>query len=256
MIEIISHLLKQCDAFGRVFHAPELYNEGWLLRIILDWFSGQSNLRHPLAFTKKCRWFSEGLIPSQFLARFRGDKLAESWTHADGIFGNIEIGKTGKTDIRISSDATHLTALEAKLFSKLSPGVSNARYFDQAARYVACITEMLYRAERYPESFKCLGFYVLAPDEQIKAGIFKKKVQRSSILDKVKRRMEEYEGEKEKWFKEWFLPTLDRLDIRCISWEEVLDYIKRKDPDTFNEFLGFYNKCLGYNRPAGLARRP
>ncbi len=125
MINRISHLLKQCDASGRVFPATELFNEGWLLRIILDWFSGQSNLRHPLAFTKKCRWFSEGLIPSQFLARFRGDPLAESWTHADGILGNIKIGETGKTDIQVSDRATHLTVLEAKLFSKLSPGVSN-----------------------------------------------------------------------------------------------------------------------------------
>jgi predicted RNase H-like nuclease len=256
MIDRFSNLLKQCDSSERVFPATELFNEGWLLRIILDWFSGQRNLRHPLAFTKKCRWFSEGLIPSQFLARFRGDPLAESWTHADGLIGNIEIGKIGKAGIQISSEPTHLTVLEAKLFSKLSPGVSNARYFDQAARYAACITEVLYRAERSPESFKRLGFYVLAPDEQIRAGVFKSKIQRSSILDKVKRRVEAYEGEKGKWFQRWFLPALDRLDIRCISWEEVLDYIKHKDPDTFNEFLDFYNKCLEYNRPAGLPGHP
>jgi len=93
MMDRISHLLKQCDAFGRVFPATEIYNEGWLLRLILDWFSGQRNLKHPLAFTKKCCWFSESLIPSQFLARFRGDPLAEAWTHADGIIGNIKIGK-------------------------------------------------------------------------------------------------------------------------------------------------------------------
>lgn len=114
---------------------------------------------------------------------------------------------------------------------------------------------MLYRAERSPESFNRLGFFVLAPDEQIRAGVFKSKIERSSILNKVQRRVEAYEGKKEKWFKEWFLPTLDRLDIKCISWEEVLDYIKRKDPDSFNEFLDFYNKCLEYNRPAGLAGR-
>ncbi len=250
MIDRISHLLKQCDASGRVFPATELFNEGWLLRTILDWFSCRRNLRHPLDFTKKCRWFSEGLIPSQFLARTRGDPLAESWTHADGILGNIEIGKTGKTDIQISSGATHLTALEAKLFSKLSPGVSNARYFDQAARYVACMAEMLCRAKRSPQSFTRLGFYVVAPDEQIKAGVFKSKMERSSILNKVKRRVEAYEGEKDTWVFEWFLPKLDRSDISTISWEKLLDYIKQKDSKSFNEISDFYKKCLKYNRPA------
>ena len=248
-IERVAHLLKKCDTSERVFPATDLYNEGWLLRIILDWFSGQRNLRHPLAFTKNCRWFSEGLIPSQFLARFRGDPLAESWTHADGIIGNLEIGKAGKTDIRVLNKATHLTVVEAKLFSKLSPGVSNARYFDQATRYAACITEMLYRANRLPQSLIRLGFYVLAPDERIRAGVFRGKMQLSSISDKVKRRVEEYGGVKEKWFKEWFLLTLERLDVRCISLEMILDFIKQKDKKCFDEISDFYNKCLTYNRP-------
>jgi len=248
MIDRISHLLKQCDAFGRVFPATELYNEGWLLRLILDWFSGQRNLRHPLAFTKKCRWFSEGLIPSQFLARFRGDPLAESWTHADGIIGNIEIGKAGKADVQVSDRATHLTVLEAKIFSKLSPSVSKARYFDQAARYVACMAEMLYRAKRSPQSFIRLGFYVVAPKQQINADVFQNKMERSSISDKVKRRVEAYGGEKDTWFFEWFLPTLDRSDISTISWEKVLDYIKQRDPKFFDEISNFYNNCLKYNR--------
>ena len=73
-------------------------------------------------------------------------------------------------------------------------------------------------------------------------------MQRSSILDKVKRRVEEYEGEKEKWFKEWFLPTLDRLDIRCISWKTILYYINQKDPKSFDEISDFYNNCLKYNQ--------
>jgi len=131
----------------------------------------------------------------------------------------------------------------------LSPGVSNARYFDQAARYVACIAEILYRAKRSPQSFKRLGFYVPAPDEQIRAGVFGSKMQLSSISDKVKRRVEEYGGQKEKWFKEWFLLTLDRLDVGYISWEMILDFIKQKDKKCFDEISDFYNKCLTYNRP-------
>ena len=72
-----------------------------------------------------------------------GDPLAESWTHDDGLIGNSKIGKTGKADIQLECGATHLIVLEVKLFSKLSPGVSDARYLDQAARYATCITEMI-----------------------------------------------------------------------------------------------------------------
>ncbi|MCH7876577.1 MAG: hypothetical protein IH965_14945 [Gemmatimonadetes bacterium] len=39
---------------------------------------------HPFALMPRARWYSEALLPSQFLKRFRGDPLAEGWTHADG----------------------------------------------------------------------------------------------------------------------------------------------------------------------------
>ena len=34
------------------------------------------------------KWYSEALLPSAFLARVREDKLAEFWTHADGVIGD------------------------------------------------------------------------------------------------------------------------------------------------------------------------
>jgi hypothetical protein len=57
------------------------------------------------------------------------------------------------------------------MFSVLSSGVTRATYFDQAARNVACIAEVLFRAKREPAKMGVLGFFVLAPDEQISGAV-------------------------------------------------------------------------------------
>jgi hypothetical protein len=51
---------------------------------------------------------------------------------------------------------------DAKMFSPLSPNVTKARGYDQAARTVACMAKALERCPRR-ETFTCVGFYVLAP---------------------------------------------------------------------------------------------
>ena len=48
--------------------------------------------------------------------------------------------------------------IEAKMFSKLSPGVTNAKYFNQAARNVACMAEIANRAGIDPASFEDIAF--------------------------------------------------------------------------------------------------
>lgn len=241
-------LLQKCDSTQPVFPVTELYNEGWLLRLVLDWFSQQPQKSHPLSFNPKSRWFSEARLPSQFLARYRGDRLSESWTHADGVIGHIKIGGSRKTDTSLLLDANQLVATEAKLFSKLSPGVTNARFFDQAARYLACIAEMLNIAQRPASAFSDLGFYVLAPAEPIEAGAFERETRPTQILEKVSRRVEQYGGEKNQWLDEWFLPTLERIDIRCLSWEGIIEHIKVEDPNFGGEIVDYYQSCLEHNR--------
>ncbi len=57
MLKQIQRLLETCGTEHEVFPATELYNEGWMLRIILDWFSHHSSEPHPLSFTPNARWF-------------------------------------------------------------------------------------------------------------------------------------------------------------------------------------------------------
>ena len=244
----VRSLLASCSANKSYFPPTILYNEGWMLRLILDCFSNLDAQDHEIAVPKGCRWYSEALLPSAFLPRNRSDPLGESWTHADGVIGHFEIGKGAKANLVLSSNATHFVVLEAKMFSKLSPGVKHATYFDQAARNIACMTEVLSRAKRSPSKLASLGFYVLAPKSQIDLGIFKNDLNRDSIREKVERRVKEYGGEKDNWLLENFIPAWRCMKIDVLSWEGLIDTIKKYDPDSANELEQFYALCLQYNK--------
>ena len=132
--------------------------------------------------------------------------------------------------------------------STLSSGVKNAGYFNQAARNVACMAEVLYRASAPPADFGSLGFYVIAPVSRIDEGVFSDYMGKDSIRETVQRRVSEFEdAAKDDWFEQWFLPTLTTADIRCMSWEEVLNDIEKHDPVEASELHKFYANCLKFN---------
>ena len=249
VLDRIHAMLQAADEGHAPFPPTIFFNENWLLRIVLDWFSGHNVGEPSLTFADGARWFSEALLPSAFLPRHRGDPLAESWTHADGVIGHFEIGASGKGDLGLLPGASQFVVLEGKVFSRLSAGVKNARYFDQAARNVACIAEVLHRAGCQPKG-QALGFYVLAPDSQIRAGVFAAEVDAGSIRQKVQRRVSEYEGERDEWLAKWFLPALERTHIGCVGWENVIATITKADPKAGEAVNQFYQKCLQFNRPS------
>lgn len=249
LVERISKLLEGASESNRVLPATDLYNEGWMLRLVLDWFGRHIDVEHELKFSEGARWYSEALLPSAFLARFRGDKLAESWTHADGVIGHFTIGGNGAGDLTLAAGASQLVVTEAKMFSKLSLGVTNARYYNQAARNVACIAEVAKRANITPPTFTDISFYVIAPQVRIDEGVFAENMDRDSILEVVQRRVSEYnEPAKDEWLDEWFLPTLESAKTRCISWEETLNVIAQHDEADGQSLGDFYAQCLEFNK--------
>ncbi len=162
------------------------------------------------------------------------------------------IGDTALANTRLAANPSQFLVTEAKLFSRLSPGVTNARYFDQAARNVACIAEVLFESGRSPEQFSSLGFLVLAPQEQIALNVFRSAVSKQSIEEKVHRRVSAYTAsdrdKKDQWLRDWFLPTLRRINIECLSWEDIIKSIRRHDSSGFGEELSaFYGDCLRFN---------
>lgn len=251
----INNLLDACSGVNPPFPPTDLYQEKWLLRIVLHWFANHRDVPSPLQFyDERARWFSEAFLPSAFLARpgfRRQDPLAENWTHADGVVGHFGVGIRGKSDLDLLRDSKQLKVLEAKIFSPLKPGVTKKPYYDQAARNVACIAEVLKRAPRSPAELDSLAFYVLAPQTQIESGVFDDKMKRDSIYRKVEKRVGEYAGERDSWFTEWFVPTLDRLapELKCISWEELIETITSADSASGEQIQSFYDLCRRFNGP-------
>ena len=131
--------------------------------------------------------------------------------------------------------------------SGLSRGTTNARDFDQAARNVACMAEVLHRAGRAPDAMSSLAFFVTAPESQIDAEVFGELVTKESIRGKVKERVASYSGGRDEWLHEWFEPVLESVRVELLSWESLLVGA----PEALTEF---YARCLKYNERQGGRR--
>ena len=251
----ICSMLKSCsDDETSLPPALTLYNEGWMLNLILDWFATHPTEKDSTKELSFCipggaKWYSESLLPTAFRARQKKDKLAEKETHADGAIGNIYITEGTRRGLSLEQNASHFVVTEAKMFSGLSKGVTNAPYYNQAARTVACIAEVLYRAEINPKKMGSLGFYVFAPESQIDNETFEDYVTKDSIKENVEERANAYEGSKDDWLEKWFTPTMKKIEIGIISWEELIDFIKDNDKPFGEEILKFYSLCKEFNSP-------
>lgn len=138
--------------------------------------------------------------------------------------------------------------VEAKMFSGLSNGTTRASAYNQAARNVACMAEALRRAEVSAEDIPTLGFFVLAPREQIDAGVFAGLLDKGSLKSVVEERTATYDPPKTDWFVDFFLPTLDAIRVSALAWEDVVDVIKSVDPPFGDHIETFYQHCLLFNR--------
>ena len=248
MIERVKIMLARSDGSDRVMPPTVLYNEGWLLRSSLDWFADHPDVSHELAVPAGARWYSEALLQSPFLARWRGDPLTETYTHADGAVGQFRIGDSGAGDLALDKQASHFVVLEAKLNSKLSSGIKNAPGYDQAARNVACMGHIIATASCQLDHIKTIGFFVVAPSSQIEKDVFSEQLAKPSIREKVACRVAAYDDEERNtWFAERFVPMLDLIRIDTVSWESVRESIGAVDGAAGRAFEVFYSRCLKYN---------
>jgi hypothetical protein len=248
-LDRIKKMLEIAHTDDAVFPPTDLYNEGWMLRILLS-IQSEGIDCFPFSFQPGARWFSEAQISSPFLPRKRGDPLAESHTHLDGAIGHFDFQPGTKTGLALTSNATQFVVIEAKMFSSLSKGVTHATYYDQAARTVACIAWAIGQSGRSVSDLESLGFYVVAPEEKITRGAFSSQIKKSSMREKVVSRISGYSNEGKKydalqmWYNDFFTPTLDHIDIGCVSWKSVID---RVDDASIREF---YDRCLEFNAQA------
>ena len=255
MFDIIVKLLQQCAESESVLPPTELYNESWMIRIVIDWFSTYTGNEHQFSFLSESRWYSEAYLPTTFTPTTRTpkDELGEYSAQADAIIGNFTVGNVSKRDLQLTQSAKQFSVIEAKMSSALKAHGTNIKEYDQAARTVACMAEALKIAEIEPNNFEKIGFYVVAPSDKIESnGTFKLFTDIDNIKRKVNQRVEDYSNRedyqvKKSWFDNWFMPLLDEIDIECLSWESVINFIKDKDVMTGKKVDLFYEKCKEYN---------
>lgn len=245
-MDILSDLLRSFDPANPNFRPTEIYNECWLIKLVLLRASTIQEDNFPLGFQPGSSWFSEGLLPTAFKARFQGDPLSESRTNADGVIGQIKIGQKGKADLELDKDATQFTVIEAKVGSPLSPGITHAKYYDQAARSVACMAEVLKMTGKDPSSLKRLEFIVLAPQYSIDKSTFSEEMDKASIRSKVQKRVAGYDGERNDWYRNHFEPALENIRLHSLSWESALEWISDHNPGVANQLGEFYDLCLQF----------
>jgi hypothetical protein len=256
--------LEQLDTDQRRMPATVLYNEGWMLRLLLD--AGERGLL-PNFMPRGVRWFSEGQLRTPFGQR--GSGTSESNTRADGVFGDFKLVGRTRSGIDLESNARRFVVLEAKLYAPLSTGTKNAPGYDQVARTVACMANTLHRAGLTPDTFEELRFVLLVPKETISDGGIPE-LTADSIRRKIDARINQFGAPPhlQKWRDVWAWPLLARLErgkcLQLITWDSVLGQLTQESDRT--ELKEFYESCKGYNhppaalsttgRPPGTAFRP
>jgi len=227
-----------------------LFEEGWLLRLVLS-IAAEGVDCLPFKFVAGSRWFSEPRLYSAFLATSRRDSLAETHTHADGVVGHIDVGVDTKSGLTLSAGGSQFVVIEAKISSPLRSGTTRAKYFDQAARNVACMAQSLKRCGQAIEQWESLAFYVFAPKIKIADGIFARQMTKDSIASIIGRRIGEYpegeQAERGEFQRLWVAPLLARLTLECVSWESIIAAIRQHDPNLGGDVQNFYEKTLRFN---------
>jgi hypothetical protein len=244
-------MLRRAGTDSQLFPPTILFNEGWMLRLVLAAHEKGINCL-PFPLLPGSSWYSEARMPSKFLRRFGGDRLAEAWTRADGIVGRFEFVGGTKAGIRLAPDARQLVVIEAKMFSPLSPGTKNLPLYDQVTRAVACMATLVGDCGKPIESYESLGFYVLAPRKQIVAGAFTKELDMEKINGKVESRIELYRSDPRydelgRWYETTFLPLLSMIEVQEVSWEDVIEKIEGINPSLGTSVRSFYDSCRLYS---------
>lgn len=255
-------ILQSCEreaSAGR-FPATEVFNEGWMLRLVLDAMQSQNVPNHPLTFLQGSNWYSEALLSSPFRPRFKSDPLGEGFTNADGVLGHFDFRASTKSGLSLGPDARQFVVLEAKMFSNLSSGTKNAPGYNQAARNVACMAEAIFNSRRDLSSFESVGFFVIAPeiskrthwDTNLEACL-----NPDAIRSAVHQRVTTYEASQRteaqslrKWEKDYFHPLVLRLvdekRLSVLSWDQIIETIRAASPSCGEDLSRFYKRCLSY----------
>lgn len=236
---------------GKHFPLTDIYNEGWMLRLVLSKLDDNENLRECFHCEKETKWFSEAELKSPFLH----GKSRETRTHADAVLGSFEFEKDTKTGVYLPErmgDFKSFYAIEAKMYASLSSGVTADKGYNQAARYLGCLAYMVFSSNI--TDFDKLGLIICAPSDNTTIIRQEEKFE-ENYFKPLDNRIEAYFAKNKdvdfdkKWpkdrvneFPNWWKDNKDkfRKRIEILDWEDLV----KGD----NELIAFYNKCKVYNK--------
>jgi len=259
--ERLFRILRSCeDQSTSHFPATEVFNEGWMLRLVLDAMQTLNARSHALRFLSGSRWYSEARLGSPFRPRIRKDPLGEGSTNADGVIGHFEMRRSSKAGIELKPDGRQFVVVEAKMFSNLSSRTTYAPGYNQAARNVACMAEALAQSRIPLADFESVGFVLIAPELDKRChrdSNLETCLTADSIRSAVDQRIAAYEAQSRReapklreWERNHFLPLVSRLEeeksLEVLSWEQLIDAVKAANRECGDELFEFYQQCLTF----------
>lgn len=228
------------------FPSSELFSEGWMLRLVLDWYSKDVNRatteKHTLHFCENSRWFSEAGLRSP---------LKDDCAQADGVIGDFEIRDGTKSGIRVQPDAAQFVVVEAKMGSKLAKRTKDHREYDQVTRSILCACFEAANGGVLPGALPAgIRVIVVGPDELFSKDDNAQRLKQEGDASFLRRADEKLA--KGPWSKgadrHLVGAYLDRVKAVAVSWKEVIDEISCVQPAIADRFTKFYESCCVANR--------
>lgn len=230
-----------------IFAETLIFNEGWLLRAILEkWRGLKDHSKFPfLPFPKDVKIYSEAQLFTPFKKRSRYDKQGEDNTHIDGIVGNFYLREKTKSGIDLYEDFEYFAIFEAKMYSELAKDITHIKNYSQVSRTIACImNSVLSVRENTNNSIYYIIMYPM-DSKNINPERYTKKFIEEELEDRIeiyKRSGPPKDPKEFDTFEKHWRDVLRRMKLQFLTWEEILDEIKDKDIKRFYELCKKYNK--------------
>ena len=155
-IDSAVNAMSECCCDGKNIESPlaesEVYNETWMLRMILalihdysgdfvvandDVMCTKKNALEQIRLTVRRKWISEGGLEPAF--------TNEGTTWTDAILGDIKLRDNSSRGVDVDPHVNNpvgIVVVEAKMGSNISPDISNSDDYNQVARNIACLAKL------------------------------------------------------------------------------------------------------------------
>ena len=240
--------------------SSEVYNETWMLRMTLAFLHDYSedfkcvNTETAEVLTSmrelvRRRWISEGGLHPVF------EREGPTWT--DAIIGDVvagkEIGgKKHKRDVDIKmqgNDYAGIAVIEAKIGSAPDKAVTHSDDYNQVARNIACLAQLVMNQEPklLEDKYSC-SFILLGPGEKCKSwkGSENYKQLITGSWDIIKRQTPDRKAKvddmsEDGMFKKIVAKIVEHSDV--ISWRTMIEAMKPENGnDELNHFYSELNR--------------